>query len=353
MYQQYFVIAVLIIVGLVIYDAMNKRTEFNKDAITREKIQKYLSNPKNKRPFMWIHVPYESNTRNWIDFMSRKTHKLNQPYIELCLRSIINHCDESFNICIVDDSSFVDLIPNWNIDMSAIASPTKLYYRQLAMTTLIYLYGGMVVPASFVCLRDLQELYIKGTRDNKMFVCEHANVHSTIGKDNRYISNSNFMGADKENSTVCDLVKYIDSVCINEYTSEPIFINMFDEWCDTRTKHGDANRIYGSSIGVKTKGREQITISDLLNSTNSLNLCPDAYGILIPMHELSKRVQYGWFMRSNEKQILTGNFSLAKYMILSIVPPEHTDYDSNRKCTSSLQNENQCKPIELVSFMHD
>jgi hypothetical protein len=63
------------------------------------------------RPILWIYVPYQYNSRHWESFGSRSSHDLNQPYLYMTVKSIINHCDRSFNICIIDDDSFGKLIP--------------------------------------------------------------------------------------------------------------------------------------------------------------------------------------------------------------------------------------------------
>ena len=170
-----------------------------------ETIQKYLLDDdtlaKSKKPIMWLHVPYEYNSRNWLSFGSRSSFDLNQPYLYLTVRSILKHCDDSFTICLIDDNSFKKLIPNWNINMTTISDPILSNMRMLGMMKLLYIYGGMICPISFVCLKNLNELYIKGTRGEKMFVCEtiDRNITST---DIDFYPNLSFCGAPKECETV-------------------------------------------------------------------------------------------------------------------------------------------------------
>ena len=66
---------------------------------------------KSKKPILWIHVPYEYNSRNWLSFGSRSAFDLNQPYLYLTVKTIIKNCDESFKIVMIDDGSFEKLIP--------------------------------------------------------------------------------------------------------------------------------------------------------------------------------------------------------------------------------------------------
>ena len=78
-------------------------------------IKKYLLNESPlygfNRPKIWIHTKYEVNARKWKSFYSRNSTDLNQPYIHLTIKTIINHCGDDFNICLIDDETFSKLIP--------------------------------------------------------------------------------------------------------------------------------------------------------------------------------------------------------------------------------------------------
>ena len=149
---------ILIVVGILYYRYENKRmSEENEDNI--ETIRKYLLDDatlaKSKKPILWIHVPYEYNSRNWLSFGSRTSFDLNQPYLYLTVKSIIQQCDSTFTICLIDDSTFYKLIPGWTIEMNRISSPISDNMRMLGLMKLMYMYGGMICPISFLCIKDL------------------------------------------------------------------------------------------------------------------------------------------------------------------------------------------------------
>jgi len=152
---------ILIVVGFLYRRFEDKRIK-EEQGDTYEAIQKYLLDGvtlgKSKKPILWIHVPYEYNSRQWLSFGSRSSFDLNQPYLYLTVRSIIKHCDESFTICIIDDASFKRLIPGWNVNMTSISDPILSNMRMLGMMKLLHIYGGMFCPLSFVCLKDLNDL---------------------------------------------------------------------------------------------------------------------------------------------------------------------------------------------------
>ena len=296
--------------------------EENKD--NYEAIQKYLLDDvtlgKSKKPILWIHVPYEYNSRKWLNFGSRSSFDLNQPYLYLTVRSIIKHCDQSFTICIFDDNSFQKLIPGWNIDMSRLSDPILCNMRKLGMMKLLYIYGGMMCPISFLCMRDLSGLYAKGTRENKMFVCETIDRISTSVRMNFYPSIS-FCGAPKECEMIAKLCNYIEVVSSHDHTAESKFLGQYDRWCMKNVGEGRINLIEGVEIGTKTIDDKQIILDDLM-SNHYLDLYKGTYGILIPSNELLSRLQYGWFVRSSPRQVLESDTIIGNYLLLSIGPEQ-------------------------------
>ena len=104
-------------------------------------IQEYLLNGQSvnsQKPILWIHNAYKINARNWESFKSRNTKDLNQPYLYLCIKSIIKHCANSFNVVLIDDNSFRKLLPDWKIKLNQLAEPMKSNCRVLGMVKLLY-----------------------------------------------------------------------------------------------------------------------------------------------------------------------------------------------------------------------
>ena len=59
----------------------------------RELVKKYLYNDNysNVKPYLWIYIPQDENSRQWQSFNERKTTRLNTPYIEHTLKTIISN----------------------------------------------------------------------------------------------------------------------------------------------------------------------------------------------------------------------------------------------------------------------
>lgn len=321
----YIILFVILISLGILYQ---KYSEKNSNIISLDgyaEIRKYLLKDKtldkSKKPILWIHVPHEYNSREWLNFGSRSSNELNQPYLYLTVKSIIKNCDDSFKIVIIDDGTFEKIIPNWTINMSLLAEPVKGYVRQLAMAKLIYMYGGINVPISFLCFRDLIGMYNKGTNDDSMFVCENNDMNIT-STNKLFYPDANFMGAKKENHIVKKYINFLERKISEDYTAQPKFLGDFDKWCNEHIVKGHMNLIPGTDVGIKTLDDEAVTIETLL-SDDYINLYGKMYGIWIPDKMILKRRHYEWFARMSPDQIFQSKFILAKYMVLALAPDSH------------------------------
>jgi hypothetical protein len=312
---------ILIVVGF-LYKQYTNKIQLEESSDIHEAIQRYLLDDvtlgKSKKPILWIHVPYEYNSRKWLSFGSRSSFELNQPYLYLTMRSIIRQCEKSFTICIIDDSSFQKLIPGWNINMTTISDPILCKMRMLGMAKLLYIYGGLICPISFVCLKNLYGLYEEGTRGNKMFVCEMIDRNSTSVKMD-FFPSLEFYGAPRECESIFKLIHYMQQVISTDYTAESKFLGDFEVWCQQHVEKREINLISGTSIGVKTIEGEQIIIDDLL-SNHYLKIFPDAYGIVIPSKEILNRRKFEWFARLSEKQVLQSDTIIGNYLLIAVAP---------------------------------
>ena len=286
-------------------------------------IQKYLLKDtkyllESDKPILWVHIPYEYNSRNWYDFGSRSSYDLNQPYLYLTVTSIIKNCENSFKVVLIDDQTFEKIIPNWSIDMNNISMPTKFYIRQLALAKLIYIYGGISLPISFLCFRDLISLYDRGIRQRKMFVCENIDRQSS-SNINLFSPNCEFFGAEKENENIRDFINFMELEISHDFTNENIFLGKFNNWCSLKINENKINLIEGNLVGTKTIENEAVTIETLL-SDNYIHFYSKTYGIWIPHKDILNRVHYEWFARMSSEQIFDSQFVLAKYFLLSMAP---------------------------------
>ena len=150
-FVKYVTVFMIITVSGILYDRYKKKYLGDEELNNNNLVEKYLLNDMSKlgnKPVIWVHTDYEVNARAWSSFGSRNTKKLNKRYIELCVESIIKYCGESFNVVLINDSSFANLIPGWTIEMNRLADPVKSHVRSLAIAKILYYYGGFLLPNS-------------------------------------------------------------------------------------------------------------------------------------------------------------------------------------------------------------
>lgn len=289
-------------------------------------IKKYLLNDSPlygfNRPKLWIHTKYEINSRKWKDFYSRNTTDLNQPYIHLTIKTIIDHCGEDFNICLIDDETFSKLIPSWDVDLNNMADPMKSHFRQMALAQLIYYYGGMIVPNSFICTKNLKSFYEEAISNNQPFVCEAVNNTLNIQNQKRrllFVPDMYFMGAKRNDPIIQEFIEYLKKINRNpHFSNETDFVGNVSQWLLENTRAQKINLIGGEMVGIKTDDRKAILLDHLMEE-EYLKIHPSSVGIYIPADEILSRPKFQWFAVLPSEEILKTNMIVSKYLIASIV----------------------------------
>lgn len=297
-----FVILILLFLFYQLYLKSNKSVTF-----TYDEMKTFLENRDHdhiRKPILWIHLNYEINCRNWENFYSRNTRALNQGYVYLTIKTIIDRCKDSFHICLIDDNTFDKLNSDWLPKHKNVAEPLKSYFRFLSKCKLLHNYGGMFVPASFICFRDLIDLY--SYHDDRV----------VMNSDKRMLEDTScFLSCHQHSPRMESFITYIHNNILKEgFGSESIyFSSKLDDWMKKNITYID-----GKEIGLKTKHNKLIPL-EMLMSTNYLPIEKDIFGIWIPQGEILQRVQYGWFPRLSPEQVLKSDMIISKYLLLACI----------------------------------
>tara|TARA_A100001035_G_C27786188_1_gene504483 strand:- start:2820 stop:3737 length:918 start_codon:yes stop_codon:yes gene_type:complete len=273
-------------------------------------VNKYLLNnnslAKNNKPYLWIHNIFEINSNNWSSFGSRNTKCMNQPYKYMTIKSIIDKCSNDFNVCVIDDNIFTKIIPKWNIDINLIAEPLKTNIRKLAISQILYIYGGLLVSDSFICYKSLFDLYEKGVENDKLLVND-PNVLSINNK-----TNIKFIGCKKNNKVMKDYILKLEKINSTDFTLENKFLQEENKIFNCNK---NVNIIPNQYIGINDADNNKITLDKLMGNTY-FELIDDVYGLYIPDEDILKRTKYQWFSRLSTEQILLSDTMLGKYFLL-------------------------------------
>jgi len=308
-------IGLLIIQGkLQIYDN-NKTNEYYNIVI-----QKYLLNKDNvgsvNKPILWVYLQNntailpEVNSRFWINFGSRSSSNLNQPYQQLTIQTIIDKCGNDFNVCLIDNSSFKYLIPNWNINLDKIALPIKNHIELMALTRLLNAYGGIIIPSSFICFKSLINIYNMAVKTGKLIVGDFQNLTCNEELKNDVIASPLLMASIPNNINIRNFNNYLSKLNSNDLTLEQDFLGKINLWL----KNNDTISICGKMIGTLKSNGSLIRVEELVGSTY-FEVAECAYGLYIPWDQLINRVSIGWFVRLSPEQVLQSNTMIGKYLL--------------------------------------
>ena len=282
-------------------------------------VKQYLLNnsslAQSKKPIIWIHMVYEKNARWWPSFGSRNTEDLNQPYQYLTLKSIIDKCGNDFNVCLIDDETFSNILPGWNVDLSIVADPIKTKIRQLALARVLYNYGGFLLPGSFLCFQNLAPLYETLTANDKMFVGEML-VRSGVSDKVNFFPDTRFMGCQKGCQTMADYINYLEIIASTDFTAESQFNGSYSRWCYDKITKNQMNMIPADMLGMKDAAGKQVTL-DVLMSNIFLNLSDNVQGLYIPADEILKRNAFQWFARLSARQAMESDTTIGKYLLIA------------------------------------
>jgi len=312
---------ILTTMGL-LFKRYQKKYELDPELKDNDLVKKYLLNDDiiYGKPNLWIHVQGEKNSRNWQSFNSRNSKTLNKPYIKVCIESIIKYNSDSFNIFIINDDTFSKLLEDWNIIIGNVPEPIKENVRKLGICKLLYKYGGINIPSSFLSTISLMNLYNEGIRGNKMFCVE--NINDSISQfADEILPDDIIMGCNKYCEKMKFLCDFVSNVVSSDYTNESKIKGTINKWLNAEAKDYKINVINGRLIGIKDVNNKYISLDDLLG-ISKINFDENKSGIYINEKMLDSRTKFNWFIRLSKEQIFNSNTNLGHLILLSHVEGE-------------------------------
>jgi len=179
---------------------------------------------------------------------------------------------------------------------------------------LLYVYGGFIVPPSFICSKSLKSLYNEGTNDNKKpFACELVSRNSTSTLVDFFPSNE-MMGSPKKNSIIKKYITYIEQLLSKDATNESVFDGNMDRWIYMNVKNNNITLVDGSKIGTKTIDNKPITIEELFNKNTNFEISHNNYGVYLSNNELLSRHKFNWFVSISIDEILVSELFISKLL---------------------------------------
>lgn len=316
-YSKYIVSAGLTMALLMVYQKYKNIDEVDEEYKNYNIVKRYLVNDsslaKSKLPILWIYMDYPQNSRWWKSFYSRNSNDLNQPYLYLTIKSIIDTCGDHFNICLIDDDTLVNIIPGWNIEIHRAAQPIRDKLRDLAQAYILKFYGGLFVPPSFLCLKNLADMYYSRSGGGKVFIGELQNENITSTFRSVCVSRK-FMGTHKNNDLLEEYIQYLQKIISNDYTAESEFEGDADRWLYAKYNSGLINIIPAKHLGAKDNADKDVIIDNLIGNSY-IDFDPAAVGIYFPQSQILNRTSYQWFARLNARQVMESDTIMGKLLL--------------------------------------
>lgn len=255
----------------------------------------------SKRRKLWIHVPYEKNARNWINFGSRTSYEINCSYMILCIKSIIDKCGDSYDIVIIDDTNFNDLL-DIDIDVLKLSGALKEKYRELCLLQILHQYGGVIVPPTLFLKKTIKKI------DNPdiWYVVEIYNTDK-VSLLNTTLSPV-FTGSSPKNTNLKKYIDYYSNDIKNDFGEQSLHFNV------NYIRKNNIPYVDGKIFGIRNKNNKLITLEELMEN-NTIQLCPQNIGLYIPHNELIKRTKFNWYCALNFEEVLKCNIFISYYMI--------------------------------------
>lgn len=308
-YMKYIIGLAILILSSVLYERFRDGVQEDEDARNYRLVKKYLLNDsslaRSKLPILWIHIDYEKNARWWPSFGSRLTEDLNQPYLYLCMKSMIDKCGGDFNICLIDDDTFGKILPGWTVDFSRISEPVKNKMRNLALARVLHHYGGLTVPAGFICMKNLAPMYHVITGQGKMVVGEivDRNITSTCST---FFPTQKFLGCKRDCPSMAKYAESLEKIASRDFTDESVFAGTADRELLAALFRDEASVVDARLLGAEDESGAPIGIEDLLGDSK-VGFDRNLLGVYIPSEEILNRVAYQWFARLSAAQALDSN----------------------------------------------
>jgi len=281
---------------------LEEKSEFHNETIDIDVYfysESYLKQSKRRK--LWIHIPFEKNSRKWDNFGSRTSTDLNLAYMILCMKSIIDYCGSSYDIIIIDDTNFTDLLHN-DIDMSKLSGALKDKYREMCLMQILYQYGGVMVPPSLYLRKNIQEI----DRPDVWYVVEIGNQEN-VAYSPMYPATI-FTGSPAKSPELQSYIQYYSEEIKNDFGEQSLHFSK------NYMRTHNISYLDGKLIGVKDKFDKPIKLEDLMEN-RKLILDDKHIGIYIPHTELMKRTKYNWFCSLSAEDVLKCNVFISNYMV--------------------------------------
>lgn len=316
---RYLIIFVILTAVGILYERYKSRFLPAPEIREHDLIKRYLLNGSTGfgvKPILWIHLDHEVNQRWWPSFYSRDTTRLNQPYVVSCIQSIVKHCGSGFDVCLIDDDSFGKLIPGWSVDLDKVGDPVRSHLRLLALSKLLYYFGGLLLPKSTIVTKSLLPVYDTALLKHSCFTTQMINRANTATYSQLFPSHK-IIGCTRNSPVMREFMLFLERINSTDHTDEMDFLGQADRWLFKACSDGRAKIVSGRVFGTLDKRGSAVGIDKLMGNTFIDFDTRQLRAIYVPADEILRRTKYQWFARLSQEQLRTCDAIVARQLLLA------------------------------------
>ena len=317
----HWILLIIVILFIVNYIASETNIKIlnksNKNNIDEDSIleqhyyQNFLNLETSSKKKIFIHIPYEKNERNWNDFYARSSKKLNLELCNLCIKSIIYHCSEKYDVILYNNSNVKDLIKEenekdlCNIQNTQILSGVDLIqWENYCKAKILYKFGGIVMNPYF--------FFYKCPNDSILFpntfhILQHTNEGLNTSSNELIPTTAYFMHCPRKDTNMKLYIKYLEYLCVHFYSLDH---KHFDKTFEKLYALDSYDPKY---MGILDINNKPIQVRDLFLK-QEIVFDNNAFCLFINVPFLKKYTQHGWILKMNETQIKNSNIFIGEFI---------------------------------------
>ena len=298
-----FVIFTIFVTGLFVY-VLSQSQEFvlmkgNKYADEKENVdhyhfKNYVDLKGSRKPKIFVHIPEKSNA-----------------LCNICVKSLIRVFDDSHDIVLYDNETAKLLInePDEK-DLCNIQNPNLLQgvdlkqWENYIKAKILYTFGGTIMEPYFMFTEKPIPSILK---PNDLMILHHANEGMNVSSKPLIPWINYYMCAPKQNKNVSIYMKYLEYLCINQYTEDH---KHFDK---TFEKLYALDYIHPKYMGIKD-AQDNIVLNEQLFQKQPIEFDDHAFCLFVNIPLIQKQRKYGYILNMNEEQLTSMNVVLSDFM---------------------------------------
>ena len=260
-------------------------------------------------PVIWLYYDTSQvNARSWSDFMARSSRVINEPFLNLCYKTIVEKNAGTYRVDVINGLPDLAMrMGGWENLPEPLRSPlADVGEKELnwIRAAVLARWGGLWLHPATICVHGFGKL------DAGSIVAFGSDPWEEKGESPVPSMRAIWAGRAGMEELVGWEAVARERVESRSSNSE---VRRDEVWDWKRFCEGRATLLPGAELNRKRDGR-RIEIEDLLMAGQEgnypFNISQDTIYIPIPWKDIQRRSAYGWFLRMSEEQIMESDIAV-------------------------------------------